>query len=216
MEEVIKETSLTEKEINSIKEKYKEYGKDEIFAIPITVWATPTPYSPIRYDPRRRIMYVPNKKKLVTNIRDLIMKVLGPTPFTNGLFPLYSEVILKSALYIPTPKNFSRENRYIAEAKVLRPVVTPDTDNVEKILNDAIKSFIIFDDAQITSDITEKYYSLYPRMELVIYYNQRIPGKVHEELIKHRKERWQQMWKNEETPVQLHLRRYFNTLKKRT
>lgn len=211
---VKKETNLSNIDINKIREKYQNYANNNIFSIPITIWLEPTPYSPIRIDPRTMRMYVPNKAKLVAQIRDLIMNQVGPINFSNGFFPKYTETILKSSLYIPTPKNFSKEAKYIAEEKLLRPIVTPDTDNVEKILNDAIKSFLIYDDAQITTDITEKYYSIVPRMEITIFYNAAPIKLVHESIIKHREQKWQEMWNKGETPVQLHLYRYYNILTK--
>lgn len=208
--DVVKSLRLSDKEIQAIHEKYATYAS-QTFMIPVTIWAEPTPYSPIRINTRTMRMYVPNKAVLVKRIRTLILQELGTTCFMNGFFPIFTETILKSSLYIPTPKAFSRENTYLAECKTLRPIVTPDVDNVEKIVNDAIKAFVIYDDAQITSNITEKFYSTKPRMEAVIYYNAMPLNAVHEKIIHQRKERWKMdlMSGNHEHFIQL-LRKFYN------
>lgn len=211
VDDVVKELKLSNTEIQKIHSKYANYG-NQIFMIPITIWAEPTPYSPIRINTRLMRIYVPNKVKLVKAIRNLILQELGTTHFMNGFFPVFTETILRSHLYLPTPKNFNRENTYLAESKILRPIVTPDVDNVEKIVNDAIKSFVIYDDAQIVSNITEKYYSTRPRMEAVVYYNAVPLNSVHEKIIEQRKERWKQLLLTDQQQefIQL-LRKYYNT-----
>lgn len=209
--DVVNQLQLSHDEIQKIHNKYRYYGS-QIFTIPITIWAEPTPYSPIRINRRTMRMYVPDKAKLVSNIRNLILQEIGITHFQSGFLPIFTETILKSHLYLPTPKAFSRENVYLGEAKILRPMVTPDLDNVEKIINDAVKSFIVYDDAQIVSNITEKYYSTRPRMEVVVYYNAVPLNAVHEKTIQQRKARWmEQIQTGQQDQLIQHLRKYYNT-----
>lgn len=209
--EVVQETGLTQSEIQAIHEKYRTYG-NEVYMLPITIWAEPTPYSPIRIDPRHMRIYVPNKAKLVSTIRNLILKELGTRYFMNEFLPLFGEVILKSHLYLPTPKAYKKEERYLAECKILRPIVTPDVDNVEKIVNDAIKSFVIYDDAQIVSNITEKYYSNRPRMEACVYYNNEHIHRVHEKIQEQRKATWKRKLNSGDLDQYTSLlRKYYNS-----
>lgn len=208
----IEDLHLSYKDIDRFHKKNEGYAT-QVYAIPITVFAEPKPYQQPRVNPRTGHIYVPDKQKMTKHIRDLILEYLGPDGFLNGFFPIYSEVILHSSLYLPMPQSLSREAKYLAESKILRPIVTPDNDNVEKIINDAIKSFIIYDDAQIVSNITEKYWSLYPRMEFVIYYNAK-PNSVHVNTMNQRKKRWEEMLKNRNAkpiPVIQHLNKYFNS-----
>jgi Holliday junction resolvase RusA-like endonuclease len=189
VQRLIKELSLNPLDISKIISKYSSY-REKVYAIPLTIWASPTPYSPIRVNRLTGRFYVPHKSKLVQDIRKLIIAETGLEPFNDGTFPIMSETILKSSLYIKTPDAFSREAKFLAESKTLRPITTPDLDNVVKIINDAVKSFIIYDDAQIVSDITEKYYSRYPRMELVILYNGSPVHIIHKKIMNQRRERW--------------------------
>jgi hypothetical protein len=194
------ELGLTEEDISNILEEYRAYAQN-VYVIPITIWAAPQPYSPLRVNHQTGILYVPNKAKLVTHIRNLIIKEIGLVHFQNNFFPRFQETILKSSLYISTPKSFTKKCKYIAEMKILRPIVTPDLDNVEKIVNDAIKAFIIYDDAQIVTNITEKYYSVKPRMEVEIIYNASPLLPVHQKIMEQRSQRWQKIINSEKPPA---------------
>jgi len=212
VERITNELNLSYKDIQRIHKKHEGYAT-QVYAIPITVYTEPKPYQQPRVNPRTRHIYVPDKQKMTKHIRNLILDCIGPDGFLNGFFPIYNECIIHSSLYLPMPSSFSREKKYLAESKILRPIVTPDNDNVEKIINDAIKSFIIYDDAQIVSNITEKYWSMWPRMEFVIFYNA-MPNSVHVNTMNQRKERWEEMLKNPKDkplPVIQHLSRYFNS-----
>jgi Holliday junction resolvase RusA-like endonuclease len=204
------ELGLTQQDIMSILDEYRYYAQN-IFVIPITIWAEPTPYSPLRINHKTGIMYVPHKAKLMAHIRSLIINEIGPTNFQNNFFPRFQETILKSSLYISTPKAFNKKCKYIAEMKLLRPVVAPDTDNLEKIVNDAIKAFIIYDDAQIVTNITEKYYSVKPRMEVEIIYNASPLLPIHQKIIEQRKQRWQENMVSEKPPAIINLLQRFQT-----
>ncbi len=205
------ELKLKESDIATFLKKYQMYAQN-VFCIPITVHATPTPYSPLRVNYVTGRVYVPNKKKLVTHIRKLILQELGTDKFKNEYFPRFQETILKSSLYLPTPKSFTRECKYVAELKLLRPVVTPDLDNVLKIINDAVKDFLIYDDAQIVSNVTEKFYSTTPRMEIEIIYNASVVSPIHQKTIGARKHRWTELLQSENPPAIVSLlHKYINT-----
>lgn len=207
----IQELGLTPDDVNKINTKYQNYGKD-LYAIPMTIWMEPTPYSPIRLNRKTFQFYVPNKAKLVATIRNLILQQLGPECFLNKMLPIYTETIIQTNLYIPTPKSFSKEAVYLAESKILRPIVTPDIDNVKKIINDAVKSFIIYDDAQMIGEYTDKFYSLQPRMEVVVYYNKSPLEIIHPNIIEKRRETWnKKLAAKPEPKILQHLRKSLNT-----
>lgn len=68
--------------------------------------------------------------------------------------------------YYPIPKHFStRKAQEAVECKVL-PTVKPDTDNVAKIVSDALNGIAYKDDKQITTLIVHKVYSFSPRTEI--------------------------------------------------
>jgi Holliday junction resolvase RusA-like endonuclease len=211
VQNVIDELALTPEQIQAIKTKYASYAND-IYAIPVTIWATPTPYSPLRINTQTKHLYVPNKAKLISTMRELILKEIGPNPFMTGFFPRFSETILHTSLYIPTPQAFNKESVYLAEIKILRPIVTPDLDNVLKIINDGIKSFIIYDDAQIVTTISDKYYSRKPRIEATIIYNASSMSTIHQKLMEQRKSKWQKQLVSQKPPAMVALLRKFYTI----
>lgn len=213
VDNVKKKYNITDDEEFLFRARHVNYAT-RAYVIPITVLTEPIPYRQVRVNPRTMTMYVPDKQKMVANIRDLMLSELGPDCFLNGFFPRFTETIVRARFYIPTPKSFSREAKYLAECGILRPIVIPDTDNIEKIVNDAIKSFIIYDDAQIVTDITEKFYSEVPRYEFEVIYNASPLEIVHKNTIKQRREKWKTILENKEHPAPVihHLKKYFNTL----
>jgi len=184
-----KELKLSQQDINNIHAKYQSYA-NTVYYIPITILAEPQPYKPLRVNFHTGRMYVPDKAKLIKKIRLLIDGNIPMDGFRRR--PIFTESIIKVMYYIPTPKAFSRENKYLAELKVLRPIVKPDNDNIEKIIFDAIKNYIIYDDAQMTTDIVEKFYSITPRIEVLIMYNAYPLNGVHSKIIEQRLNAWNQ------------------------
>jgi Holliday junction resolvase RusA-like endonuclease len=188
---LVKELGLTHNDIKRIHESRVRYANiDQIFAIPIMLDMEPRPYQPIRINRYTMRIYVPNKEKLVKQIREEISKQINPALFKSGFFPRYNEIAIRSELYIKTPNSFSREDKYLAEIKQYRPVCAPDIDNVEKIIFDSVKGYITYDDAQIVTNVTEKYYSVHPRMEVVVFYNASEVTNRQQKVLNQRRERW--------------------------
>lgn len=186
--QIIEDLKLSNEDINKIKQKYVNYPI--MYNIPFIIYASPQPYKPLRINFKTGRFYVPNKKKLVTEIQKLVFSQI-PSEHINMYFPIFTETMFKVAFYIPTPSSFSKEDKYLGECKILRPIVTPDIDNVEKIIFDSLKDGIVYDDAQVISNITEKYYSMTPRIEVLIVYNGVPTNNVHKKLIASRKIRWE-------------------------
>jgi len=193
IQKVMRDCKLTETQVKNINEKYASYANPaSLFFIPFVLNIDPHPYKPIRINPKLWRIYVPDKEKTVKMLRAMITEQLGSSPFLDGSFPRYEEVILHFNYYIKTPQFFSREKRYLCEAKILRPAYRRfDNDNMEKIVFDTVKEFLIYDDSQVVTNVTSKYYSVNPRIEVLICYNtSSIIIPEHLEAIKYRKERW--------------------------
>lgn len=73
-------------------------------------------------------------------------------------------------LYFPIPKHFNRVDTLLAELKVIRPAKRPDWDNLGKTYSDMIQPYILEDDGMIVDSNVSKYYSLKPRVEIVLKY----------------------------------------------
>ena len=79
-------------------------------------------------------------------------------------------MIFHSKVYIPTPESMKTEDKILAEMGYIRPLSKPDFDNVAKTYADMIQDSLILDDALIIKGISEKYYSIKPRIEIDIKY----------------------------------------------
>ena len=72
--------------------------------------------------------------------------------------------------FFPIPSDFSKVSTLIAELGLIRPITKPDWDNLGKTYSDMIQKWIIADDSLIVDGESHKYYSLKPRVEIIIKY----------------------------------------------
>lgn len=72
--------------------------------------------------------------------------------------------------YFPIPKNFSKSEKLLAELGVISMITLPDWDNLGKTYSDMVQKWILCNDTLITKGTSEKYYSLKPRVEIIIKY----------------------------------------------
>lgn len=78
--------------------------------------------------------------------------------------PLYMEVIA----YLPIPSSVSKKVRQQMIDMEKRPTKKPDTDNIIKIVGDALNGIAYHDDSQIVSSHMDKYYAEEPRLRIII------------------------------------------------
>lgn len=81
--------------------------------------------------------------------------------FYKPVAPMAGPVIVRIEAYFQTPLSWSGAKQERHEGKY-RPK-TPDTDNIVKILFDAMNGMIWEDDKQVVSSKVDKYYSTKPR-----------------------------------------------------
>lgn len=78
-------------------------------------------------------------------------------------------VDLEGRFYIKIPKSDSMKTAALKEMQMIRPtVVRGDVDNYIKLILDVLHNIVYDDDAHVINIKSEKYYSLYPRVELDI------------------------------------------------
>ena len=58
----------------------------------------------------------------------------------------------------------------LAELGYIRPTSKPDFDNLAKTYSDMIQGILLDDDAYIIKGVSEKYYSVKPRIEIKLRY----------------------------------------------
>ena len=86
---------------------------------------------------------------------------------------IYTQSHFSVTTYMPTPlKSMNRYEVYRAEMKSLVPTSYPDWDNLGKTYSDMIQDILIINDNIITKGLVEKYYSIKPRVEIEIKYQE--------------------------------------------
>ena len=86
---------------------------------------------------------------------------------------IYTQTYFSVSTYIPTPlKSMNRHEIYRAETKSLVPMSYPDWDNLGKTYSDMIQDILILNDNIISKGLVEKYYSVKPRVEIEIRYQE--------------------------------------------
>jgi len=70
--------------------------------------------------------------------------------------------------FLPTPSSMNKVEKLLAEEGFIRPTSKPDWDNLAKTYCDMIQGYTVYDDSLIIKGVSEKYYSLKPRIELTL------------------------------------------------
>ena len=72
--------------------------------------------------------------------------------------------------YLPIPKSMNPIEKVVAELGFIYPISKPDWDNLGKAYCDMIQGLLLYDDSLVIKGVSEKYYSIKPRIEIDIYY----------------------------------------------
>ena len=156
------ELKLTDKDFEKIREQ-NEYAKSipwETLKIILPIVPNPSPRP--RYSSVSGCFYVTgaseNKKLLKHFINDKYNIIYTQTHF--GVIT-----------YLPTPmSSMNRLEIYRAENKDIIPISNPDWDNLGKTYSDMIQKILILNDNIISKGLVEKYYSVKPRVEIIMQY----------------------------------------------
>ena len=82
--------------------------------------------------------------------------------------PLACAIDFKLKIYFEIPESWSGRKKQQALRGLLRPVITPDYDNLAKAAADALTGIVIRDDKFIVQATIEKWYSNRPRVEMEV------------------------------------------------
>lgn len=72
--------------------------------------------------------------------------------------------------YLPIPKSMTVVEKICAELGFIYPTSKPDWDNLAKAYCDMIQDTLIYDDSLVVEGISQKRYSVKPRIEVTLYY----------------------------------------------
>lgn len=97
---------------------------------------------------------------------------------------IYTQTHFSVTTYMPTPmSSMNRHEIYRAETKSIVPTSYPDWDNLGKTYSDMIQDILILNDNIITKGFVEKYYSIKPRVEINIKYQEGYDSKFNKRRI---------------------------------
>ncbi|MDA3731553.1 RusA family crossover junction endodeoxyribonuclease [Niameybacter massiliensis] len=88
---------------------------------------------------------------------------------TQDATKLEGEIEARIVAMYPIPKSMTKKNRQLIDEGKLHPTKKPDLDNVAKIVLDSLNGIAYSDDSQIVKLTVEKYYSVNPRVEVMLY-----------------------------------------------
>lgn len=95
-------------------------------------------------------------------------------PKLNGGAVYSGAVAIEVKEFRAMPSSWNKAKRLDALAGRIKPVSKPDTDNILKIVKDALNGVLWKDDAQVVSDKIEKVYAVMPRLKVKVFYLDRL------------------------------------------
>ena len=108
------------------------------------------------------VFYVKNAKKN----KERFYKFLKDSEWELVTTPCVFEV----RSYFPIPEAMKKPEKLLSEMGLIRPISTPDWDNIGKTYSDMIQDIVLYNDSLIIDGISRKYYSVKPRVEIYIRY----------------------------------------------
>lgn len=97
----------------------------------------------------------------------------------NGI--ICTRVEFELITYQPTPiTSMTNQEVILAEKGLIRPLVTPDFDNLAKTYTDALQGVLLLNDNIITSGRVEKYFSIKPRINIKLRWQKEFDSKYNE------------------------------------
>lgn len=155
----IRNIDRLEKEANRrIKEiELIEWDKYE-YTIYLVPKATPRP----RYTRKGKFMYV----KGAADNKKYFRKMLANTEWNIITTPC----IFYCKCYFPIPSAMSNVDKILAEKGYIHNISMPDFDNLAKTYTDMLKDTLLYDDRLIYKGVSEKAYSVKPRIEVSIHF----------------------------------------------
>ena len=162
VKEYISSNRFSKKNLDFFHNELKKFISREKKVIKMVLYIIPEP------TPRPRLafdhFYVKNSSSNNKFVEILVKS-------NEDIFSLVkSECKLVVNSYLPIPKSFNKIEVLLAELGIKRPSKKPDWDNLGKTYSDMIQKWIISDDAYIVDGESHKYYSLKPRVEIIIEY----------------------------------------------
>lgn len=95
--------------------------------------------------------------------------------------------MIETKSYIETPRSMSLQEIMAAELELIHHVNAPDYDNLAKTYTDMVQKTLVSNDSIIFRGVSEKYYSVLPRIEVTIKFMKAYDCKYNKRSIEKRK-----------------------------
>jgi Holliday junction resolvase RusA-like endonuclease len=157
---------------DTVNKNIKVYKRNKINKFSFVWYSIPVPCKRPRVNVRYGYpqIYVPDARKNLNDFEKFFKKEFSDFKIIDT--PM--SISIKG--YTPTPTNFNKIQKILAEMKILKPWGRVfDTDNFYKAAVDQIVGTVIIDDSLIDTIHGYKYYSIKPRIEYEIKYLDKFP-----------------------------------------
>lgn len=164
LNELIKSLSLKDRELMQIKHKINIARHNQWKKLNLVIFLVPKACPRPRFSKKTKRFYVfdaMDNSKLFKEFIDSLNENLGI---------IATSTKINIDAYMPIPNDMNRQDKVLAELKLIRPISAPDYDNITKTYCDMIQKHLLLNDSLVIEGRTRKFYSTKPRVELSISY----------------------------------------------
>lgn len=130
--------------------------------ISFTVYGEPVPWKRPRFNGKSKHVFEDSK------VKEYKEKVIQAYKESGGeYFEKDVPIMVEVYFFLGVPKSLSH-NKQLDLIADHRPTKRPDLDNIYKGITDALNKVAYYDDSQIISQSTAKFWSAIPRVEITI------------------------------------------------
>lgn len=178
----LNDSKFSEKDLKKFKSEFDRIINIDHEIFKIVIYGIPESTPRPRYNFNHGNFYVKNARsnneflRVVVNEEKDIFDKMVITP---------CELTIK--MYFPIPSNMSKVDTLLAEMGVIKPPINKDWDNLGKTYSDMIQKWLLLNDSLITRGVSEKYWSLKPRVEIYLEYLTEFDCKYNKKLVENSK-----------------------------
>lgn len=145
---------------------------EEVEVIQFTVYGEPQgkgrPRFVARYNPATQKSFGQAHTPEKTIVYENLIRTEYSLQTKNFRYPDDAMLDMRIMAYYGVPKSVSKKKKALMLEGKIRPTKKPDMDNVMKVVADSLNQVAYKDDTQIVDAQCRKFYSVKPRIEVII------------------------------------------------
>lgn len=163
---MIKEYNINNKDTININEGIKKLSKIKWNKLEYVLYLVPKATPRPRFSKKTKRFFVKDASNYSSLFKAFIESRDGDVP---ELIVTPTKVTIDA--YLPIPNSgMTKLEKILAELGLIRPVSTPDFDNLAKTYTDMVQRHLLLNDSLIIDGRTRKFYSRKPRIEVKFKY----------------------------------------------